>query len=41
MLLNDTDSTARRRAAARRTAVVLALVAVAFYFGIMFIVAGK
>jgi len=41
MLLNDTESNTARRAAARRTAVVLALVAVAFYIGIMFIVAGK
>jgi len=41
MLLNEPDTTPARRAAARRTAVILALVAVAFYFGIMFIMAGK
>ena len=42
LLSNDPDPTvARRRAAARRTAAVLALVAVAFYFGIMLILAGS
>lgn len=39
-LPNDPDVIAARRAAARRTAVVLAVVAVAFYFGIMLIMAG-
>jgi len=41
MLLNESDPAALRRTAARRTAVVLALVAVVFYFGIMLIVASK
>ena len=40
--LNEHDAgTGARRAAARRTAVILALVAVAFYFGIMLIMASK
>ncbi len=38
-LPNDPDVIAARRAAARRTAVVLAAVAVAFYVGIMLIMA--
>ena len=41
MLLNEPDATGARRAAARRTAVILALIAVAFYVGIMLIMASN